>query len=59
MGGDRGNQHTGGKPSRQVGDLAGDRFTADTSARTGRAERSIQRAAERGNKISDEVPKGI
>ena len=36
---------------RQVGDLPPKRFTADTADRTGRAERSIQRDAERGGKI--------
>ena len=50
-GGDHGNQHTGGKPSRQLGDLP-DRFTADTAARTGQSERSVQRDATRGGNAS-------
>ena len=43
--------------SRQLGDL--NRFTADTAAKTGHSERVIQRDAERGNKISDDVLAGI
>lgn len=43
------------KSSRQVGDLNADRFTADTAAKTGRSERSIQRDAERGKKIDEDV----
>jgi len=55
-GGHRGNQHTGGKPaSRQVGDMANDRFTADTAAKTGKSERSVQRAAHRGERIAEDV----
>lgn len=50
-----GNQGEAGKfgPSRQVGDTA--RFTADTAARTGQSERSVQRDAERGEKVADDV----
>lgn len=45
--------------SRQVGDTR-DRsetlsFVADTASKTGQAERSIQRDAERGEKVCDEV----
>jgi ParB family transcriptional regulator, chromosome partitioning protein len=42
------------KSSRQFGDLKGaeaDRFTADTVAKTGKSERTIQRAAKRGEDI--------
>lgn len=39
--------------SRQVGDLKGDRFTAETSERTGISERAVQRDAARGNKIKN------
>ena len=42
---------TGGghdKQSRQLGDLAPKRFTADTAETIGRAERSVQLDAERG-----------
>jgi hypothetical protein len=38
-GGDHGNQHTGGKATRQNGDLA-DRFTKDTADKTGMSERT-------------------
>lgn len=45
--------------SRQVGDTREraelDRFTADTAASTGKSERVIQRDAERGEKVIDEV----
>jgi hypothetical protein len=44
------NQHN---RSRQFGDSSNDRFTADTAERTGRSERSIQRDAECGEKISE------
>jgi hypothetical protein len=40
-------------PSRQVGDLP--RFTADTAKATGQSERTVQRDAERGEKILPEV----
>ena len=56
QGGDRGNQHTGGKPTRQVGDLpSADRFTADTAARTGQSERKVQRDAQRGESVAPEI----
>jgi ParB-like chromosome segregation protein Spo0J len=32
-----------------------DRFTADTAAKTGKSERSVQRAAQRGEKIAEDV----
>ena len=35
--------------------LCGTRFTADTAARTGRSECSVQRDAERGKRVSDEA----
>lgn len=39
-------------PDRQVGELKeADRFTADTAAKTGESERTVQRNAERGEKI--------
>ena len=42
--------------SRQVGDPEkADRFSADTATATGKSERSIQRAAERGEKITGDV----
>lgn len=42
--------------SRQVGDLdAGQRFTADTAAKTGQSERGVQRDAERGEKVCDDA----
>jgi ParB-like chromosome segregation protein Spo0J len=40
--------------SRQLGDLP-DRFTADTASVSGRSERAVQRDAERGEKVIDEV----
>ncbi|MBA3520110.1 MAG: ParB N-terminal domain-containing protein [Rhizobiales bacterium] len=47
------NQHT---RVRQVGEpSASQRFTADTAARTGQSERSVQRDAERGEKIIPEA----
>ncbi len=49
-------RHGGDRASRQVGDLVEtERFTAETAAATGRAERSIQRDAERGEKVSEEA----
>jgi len=45
--------HGGDRASRQVGDLNGERFTAATAVATGRSERSLQRDAERGEKISE------
>lgn len=43
-------------PDRQVGELKeADRFTADTAAKTGQSERSIQRDAERGSRISEKA----
>lgn len=45
--------------SRQVGDIGerteAERFTANTAKATGHSERSVQRDAERGEKISDEA----
>lgn len=42
--------------SRQVGDLSqSERFTADTAKATGQSERTVQRVAERGEKILPEV----
>lgn len=41
------------EPSRQVGDLP--RFTEDTAKATGQSERTVQRVAERGEKILPEV----
>lgn len=47
------NQHT---RVRQVGEpSASERFTADTAAKTGQSERSVQRDAERGEKIVPEA----
>jgi uncharacterized ParB-like nuclease family protein len=47
------NQHT---RSRRLGDSPdAERFTADTSARTGRSERDVQRDATRGEKIDGAV----
>lgn len=40
-------------PSRQVGET--ERFTADTAKATGSSERTVQRDAERGEKVIDEV----
>lgn len=41
---------------RQVGEAnAADRFTADTAKATGKSERSVQRDAERGEKIAPDV----
>lgn len=55
-------KHGGDKPSRQLGDFetqnenkAVDRFSAETAAATGRSERAVQRDAERGEKVIDEV----
>jgi len=48
-----GNQHIGGV--RQVGEDQIERFTANTAAATGHSERSVQRDAERGEKIVDEA----
>lgn len=47
---------TGGghSQSRQLGDSA-DRFTAETARLTGQSERAVQRSAERGAKVTDEV----
>jgi ParB family transcriptional regulator, chromosome partitioning protein len=57
-GGDRGNQHTGGK-KRQTADSASCPFTADTAARTGRSERSVQVDAQIGESIPSDVFKAI
>lgn len=56
-GGDRGNQHTGGKvASAQVEHLPkSDRFTRDTAEKTGRSEATIKRAAHRGEAIAPDV----
>ncbi|MCF6117364.1 hypothetical protein L2449_10655 [Mesorhizobium muleiense] len=35
-----------------------ERFTADTAARTGQSERTVQRNIERGEKVIDEVAAG-
>lgn len=40
---------------RQVGDSTSDRFTADTAKATGKSERSIQREAERGEKVTEQA----
>jgi len=57
-------QHGGARSepaSRQVGDLnqpappQAERFTADTARQTGTSERTVQREAERGEKISPDV----
>ena len=49
------NKGHGGKfePSRQVGDT--ERFTADTAKAPGASARSVQRDAERGEKVIPEV----
>ena len=45
--------HGGDRASRQVGDLdSTDRFTKETADRTGQSERTIQRNAERGEKVT-------
>jgi hypothetical protein len=41
----------GREKGRQLGDSTSDRFTADTAAKTGESERTVQRNAERGEKI--------
>jgi hypothetical protein len=46
-GGDRGNQHTGGKPS-QDDNLS---FSQDTAAKTGIDQRTVQRSTRRAKKI--------
>lgn len=43
------------KESRQLGDSAPIRFTADTALKTGKSERAIQRATERGTKVCKEA----
>jgi hypothetical protein len=52
-------QHGSPGVSRQVGDTRerseSERFTADTAAATGASERTVQREAERGEKISPDV----
>lgn len=41
---------------RQVGEaIPADRFTAETASATGRSERAVQRDAERGSKVIDEI----
>lgn len=45
----------GREKSRQLGESTSGRFTADTAARTGQSERSVQRDAERGEKVADDV----
>lgn len=42
----------GREKGRQLGDSTSDRFTADTAAKTGESERTVQRNAERGNHSS-------
>jgi ParB-like chromosome segregation protein Spo0J len=49
------NQH---ESSRQIGESS-DRFTADAAAKTGKAERTIQRDAERGENIPEPILKEI
>lgn len=44
----------GREKSRQLGDST-DRFTADTAKATGKSERVVQRDAERGERIADDV----
>lgn len=51
-------RHGGDRKSDQVANLASrsdSRFTADTAARTGQSERSVQRDAERGEKVAEDV----
>lgn len=48
------NQHTRVRQVGEGSDIA-DRFTAETSKATGTSERSVQRAAERGEKVIPEV----
>lgn len=43
--------HGGDRASRQLGDLKSERFTTDTAAATGQSERTVQRDAERGERI--------
>lgn len=45
--------HGGDRASRQDGDLMPERFTAETATAIGKSERTVQRDAERGEKISD------
>lgn len=40
---------------RQLGDELADRFTADTAARTGRSERTVQRNAKRGKILGEDL----
>jgi hypothetical protein len=47
------------KSSGQVGRLIADRFTKDTAEKTGRSERSVQRAAHRGEAIAPDVLRAI
>jgi hypothetical protein len=42
------------KSNRKIGDLKEDRFSSATSKATGKSERKVQRAAERGRKIGPE-----
>lgn len=46
------NQHSS---LRQVGEPSAERFTSDTAKATGHSERTVQRDAERGEKVIDEV----
>jgi ParB family chromosome partitioning protein len=56
-GGDRGNQHTGGKVAdRHNGELP-DRFTKTAAEITGKGERTIQRAATAGKAIGSVAPR--
>lgn len=48
-------RHGGDRASRQLGDLEAERFTENTAAATGQSERTVQRDAERGEKICDEA----
>lgn len=43
------------KTRRQLGEGVVERFTADTAAKSGKSERAVQRDAERGAKIADDV----
>jgi ParB family chromosome partitioning protein len=59
-GGDRGNQHTGGKP-RQVADSATclPSFAADTAAKTGASERAVRENVQAVTNLADDVKETI